>query len=121
MTHYCIEACICGLQGKSFWLGTFPDPVSAAKAYDKAALQKRGASATLNFPFGCDSLPSTAGAGTRSAEPSSGGRGQEPPASSRHHPSGYAEGTFARNGYLGVDFVALSFLFVTTVTNVSYS
>lgn len=35
---------------KSIFLGTFTDPIEAAEAYDRAAIERHGKLATLNFP-----------------------------------------------------------------------
>ncbi|PUZ48294.1 hypothetical protein GQ55_7G234200 [Panicum hallii var. hallii] len=37
-------------RGSRVWLGTYDTPVEAARAYDRAAFQMRGAKAILNFP-----------------------------------------------------------------------
>ncbi len=85
---------MCGLQGKKVYLGTFPDPVSAAKRYDEAAAEYRGAKAVLNFPSGHNSTPSLAGADHQAAElPLGGGCGQEGPAASEQLPPGNAKGS----------------------------
>lgn len=43
-----------GYDGRSIYLGIFPDAISAAKAYDKAALRLIGDFALLNFPDNID-------------------------------------------------------------------
>jgi hypothetical protein len=46
-----IEYYLHGLQGEGRRnLGTFKDPVEAAKCYDRAAIEAHGANAVLNFP-----------------------------------------------------------------------
>jgi hypothetical protein len=40
------------VEGKIKYLGTFPDVISAAKAYDSGALKYHGKFANLNFPKG---------------------------------------------------------------------
>jgi hypothetical protein len=40
------------LQGHACYLGSFSDPISAARRYDKEATKLRGAAAVLNFPPG---------------------------------------------------------------------
>ena len=39
-----------GQEGKAASLGSFPEAVQAARAYDRAALKIRGPTATLNIP-----------------------------------------------------------------------
>ncbi len=45
------QAFICGNNGKTIGLGTYKDPVRAAKVRDKKAIELRGEFAYLNFPL----------------------------------------------------------------------
>jgi hypothetical protein len=70
----------CQTQGKKVHLGTFTDPISAAKRYDREAEKVHGANALLNFPPGCNtSLTTTGAAGQASVQPGSGERANEGP------------------------------------------
>lgn len=74
------KASIRGLQGKRISLGYFPDAVSAAKKYDKAATEYWGPTAILNFPDGDNSNPTLGGAHNPSVDlPLGRGRGLDGP------------------------------------------
>lgn len=49
------------MQGKNLYLGTFKDPVIAARCYDSKATEMRGEAATLNFYPGCSPCRSNEG------------------------------------------------------------
>jgi hypothetical protein len=77
-----------GLQGVKHHLGTFTDPLEAAKCYDKAALKARGAAAVLNFPHGSITGPSLPGARRRPLVPAGEGQGKAGPATKKLRPAG---------------------------------
>jgi hypothetical protein len=80
-----------GLQGKTQHLGTFDDPVTAAKRVDRAALEAHGARAKLNFPPGSITGPRPPGAESqRHVVSDAEGCGQEGPATTGSLPAGNA-------------------------------
>jgi hypothetical protein len=56
-------------QGKARYLGSFNDPVSAARRYDEVAARVRGKNAALNFPAGSNPSQSPKRAHRQAASP----------------------------------------------------
>jgi hypothetical protein len=85
------------LQGKGSSLGTFSNPITAAKCYDKAARKAHGAAAVLNFPSGCKPTPTSRGATNRSPmKRSTEGCGQEGATTPGLEPPGNPGGQLVR-------------------------
>jgi hypothetical protein len=86
-------SCLVDSQGTHFFLGTFPDPVSAAMRFDKEAKRVHGRYALLNFPYGTPPLPTFKILQSQSAlVPTGGGRGQAPPETEGVLPCGIPQG-----------------------------
>lgn len=80
------------LQGKQHYLGIFPDPVTAAICYDRAASRAHGTAAVLNFPPGRKPGPNPTG-GVQSPVLQGAGRpGQEGTATNASLPAGTPTG-----------------------------
>jgi hypothetical protein len=83
-----------GSQGTHFFLGTFPDAVSAAIRYDAEAKRAHGRYALLNFRDGTQPLPTfTSTPIPYTLVPGGGGSGQEPQENEGLLPAGIPEGT----------------------------